>query len=84
MKAKELDEHLFPQRDIVKAYDDVGQGYELTVHDRTYAWWFPLVTADPVKNQEILKQVTGCYRLKNREGEFLYYHVLLIRKRLER
>ncbi len=77
MKAKELDKYLFPQREVVKAWEDVGQGYELTVHDRTWNWFFPLVTADPVKNQEIVKQIQGCYRLKNSNGEWLYYHVLL-------
>lgn len=33
MKAKELDRHLFAQREVIKAYEDVGQEYERTVHD---------------------------------------------------
>jgi len=47
MKAKELDANLFPRPEVVKAYEEVGQQYELTIHDRGYKQWYPLVTASP-------------------------------------
>jgi hypothetical protein len=43
MKAKDLDENLFPRRQLVKAYEDVGQEYERTIQDRGYQIWYPLV-----------------------------------------
>jgi hypothetical protein len=56
MKAKELDPNLFPRQQVVKAYEDVGQEYEMTIQDRVYqTHWLPLVTADPIKNQDRTK-----------------------------
>jgi hypothetical protein len=40
MKAKQLYPDLFPQKEVVKAYQDVGQEYELSTHDRVYQLFF--------------------------------------------
>ena len=58
MKASELDANLFPPKEVVKAYENVGQEYERTCHDRAWQeWFYPLVTAEPVAKQEIKKLV---------------------------
>gem|GEM_PF-6495550 len=58
MKASELDANLFPTKEVVKAYENVGQEYERTCHDRAWQeWFYPLVTAEPVAKQEIKKLV---------------------------
>jgi hypothetical protein len=59
MKAKQLDENLFPRPELVKAYQAVGQKYEETIHDHGYKQWYPLVTANPrLKEQEIDQKIT--------------------------
>ena len=69
MKASELDANLFPPQEVVKAYEKVGQEYERTCHDRAYQeWWYPLVTAEPVKDQQIKKLISQLYRLKDPDG----------------
>jgi hypothetical protein len=78
MKAYELDPDMFPQREVVKAYQDVGHEYERTTTDRVYQTFYSLVTADPVRHQQIEKKIQGCYRSKDNKGEWLYYHVLLL------
>ena len=77
MKASELDANLFPPQEVVKAYSDVGQEYERTCHDRAYQeWFYPLVTAEPVKDQQIKKSIPQLYRSKDAEGkEWLWYNV---------
>ena len=77
MKASELDPNLFPPQDVVKAFEMVGQEYERTCHDRAYQeWWYPLVSAEPVKDQQIKKLITQLYRTKDADGkEWLFYNV---------
>lgn len=55
----------------------MGQEYERTCHDRAYQeWFFPLVTADPVKDQQIRKLIPQLYRIKDADGkEWLFYNV---------
>jgi hypothetical protein len=79
MKAKELDKNLFPRPAVVKAYETVGQEYERTTQDRVYQQeWLPLVTADPVKNQEIEQKISQLYRIKDSKGkEWLFYDITL-------
>jgi hypothetical protein len=65
MKASELDANLFPPQEVVKAFEKVGQEYERTCHDRAYQeWFYPLVTMDPVKDQEIKKVIPQLYCTK--------------------
>jgi len=74
MKASELDPNLFPRHQLVKAYESVGQEYEKTIQDRVYDVWYPLVTAEPVKDQEITQKITQLYRVKDAKGkEWLVY-----------
>jgi hypothetical protein len=77
MKASELDANLFPPQEVVKVYEKVGQEYERTCHDRAYQeWWYPLVTAEPVKDQQIKKLISQLYRIKDPDGkEWLFYNV---------
>ena len=62
---------------VVKAYEKVGQTYERTVHDRVWDWWINLVTADPVSQQEIKKEIPQLYRTKDPATgkEWLFYNV---------
>jgi hypothetical protein len=77
MKAKEL-ENLFPRREIIRAYEQVGHDYERTIQDRGYEQWYPLVTADPVKDQEIEQKISQLYRFKDYKGkEWLFYDITL-------
>jgi hypothetical protein len=74
MKAKDLDKNLFPRSEVVQAYKEVGQEYERTIQDRVYEIWYALVTADPVKNQEIEQRIHQMYRIKDAKGkEWLVY-----------
>jgi hypothetical protein len=79
MKAKELDKNLFPRPELVKAYEEVGQKYENTGHDRVYKEWFPLVTANAkLKEQEIGQKISQLYRTKDWQGkEWLFYDITL-------
>jgi hypothetical protein len=78
MKASELDPNLFPRHQLVKAYESVGQEYEKTIQDRVYDVWYPLVTAEPVKDQEITQKITQLYRVKDAKGkEWLVYDIIL-------
>jgi hypothetical protein len=82
MKARELDPHLFPRSQLVKAYEEVGQEYEMTIQDRVYQMhWLPLVTAGPVKDQEIQQKINQLYRTKDSKGkEWLFYDIILYGK----
>jgi hypothetical protein len=62
---------------VFKAYEKVGQTYERTIHDRTWDWWLSLVTADPVKNQDIKVTITQLYRFKepSTDKEWLTYNL---------
>ena len=77
MKASELDPDLFPPKEVVKAFEKVGQEYERTCHDRAYQeWFYPLVSAEPVKDQQIKKLIPQLYRTKDADGkEWLFYNV---------
>lgn len=76
MKASELDPHLFPPKEVVQAYEKGGHEYEQTVHDRVWTWWYPLISADPVKDQQIKKIISQIYRIKDPDGkEWLFYNV---------
>jgi hypothetical protein len=77
MKAKQLDPDLFPRKELVEAYQAVGQDYEPTVHDRTWDEWYPLVAADPVKDQEIEQRISQLYRTKVKGKEYLFYDITL-------
>jgi len=65
------------QISVVKAYDKVSQQYERSVHDRVWDWWINIVTADPVRNQEIKMVIPQVYRTKDPAtgNEFLFYNV---------
>jgi hypothetical protein len=81
MKAYELDPNLFPRSELIKACESVGQVYEKTIQDRVYEVWYPLVTADPVKDQEITQKITQLYRVKDAKGkEWLTYDIILYGK----
>jgi hypothetical protein len=60
-----------------KAFEKVSQQYERTVHDRVWDWWINLVTAGPVKDQQIKMVIPQICRTKDPTtgNEFLYYHV---------
>jgi hypothetical protein len=76
MKAYELDKYLkLPNPEVVAEYQRVGQVYDPTVHDSVWAWFLSLMTAEPVKHQEIERKITTMYRLKTDDGkEWLVYH----------
>ena len=76
MKVSELDPNLFPPQEVVKAYEKVGQEYERTCHDRAYQeWFYPLVTAEPVKQEQLKKSIPQLYRIKDADGkEWLFYN----------
>jgi hypothetical protein len=58
--------YIHPQKiPVVKAYEKVGHAYERTIHDRVWDIWLSLVTADPVKEQEVKKVVPQVYRTKD-------------------
>jgi hypothetical protein len=81
MKAKELDPGLYPQKEVVKAYQEVGQEYELTIHDRVYQnFFYPKITGnDKLKEQEIEYRIDALYRSKDYKGnEWLTYHVSMV------
>jgi hypothetical protein len=79
MKARELDPNLYPQKEVIKAYEEVGQEYEWSVHDRVYQQHFyPKVTGNAkLKEQEIEYKIDALHRLKDSKGEWLTYHVSL-------
>ena len=59
----------------VKAFEEVGLQYERTVHDRVWNWFVNLVTAEPVKDQEIKMVIPQLYRTKDPDGkEWLFYN----------
>ena len=61
---------------VYDAYKKVGQLLERTGSDRTWDWWISLVTADPVKDQPIVKSIPQLYRIKDSDGkEWLFYNV---------
>ena len=61
---------------VYDAYKKVGQLLERTGSDRTWDWWISLVTADPVKDQQIVKSIPQLYRIKDSDGkEWLFYNV---------
>jgi hypothetical protein len=63
MKAAELKEDMFPQMEVVQAYDKAGQTCEPSVHDRVWTTFFyPLVTADPIKDQKIRTVISHVQR----------------------
>lgn len=69
-----------PQRiPVYKAYEKVGQSLDRSISDRTWYWWINLVTADPVKDQEIKKVIPQLYRTKDHADgkEWLFYNVEL-------
>jgi hypothetical protein len=72
MKAKQLDPDLFPQKEVVKAYQDVGQEYELSTHDRVYqSFFYPKATGNyELKEQDIEQKIDHLTEAKT-------YHVLL-------
>ena len=80
MKAKELNPHLFPRKEVVKAYEAVSQEYELTIQDRVWHWFYPLVSSTLVTEQEIEQEVNALYRLKDAKGEWLFYNLGLFGK----
>jgi hypothetical protein len=59
MKAKQLYPDLFPQKEVVKAYQDVGQEYELSTHDRVYqSFFYPKATGNSeLKEQDIEQKI---------------------------
>lgn len=79
MKAKELNENMFPRPELVQAYAAVGQKYENTGHDRGYKEWFPLVTANPkLREQQITQKISQLYRFKDWQGkEWFFYDITL-------
>lgn len=55
LKASNLDSQLLPHKQVVKAYEEVGQEYERSCHDRAYEIFYTqLVGKESIKNQEIL------------------------------
>ena len=50
-------------------------GIRKDMHDRAYQeWWYPLVTAEPVKDQQIEKLISQLYRIPDGK-EWLFYNV---------
>jgi hypothetical protein len=58
----------FPRQELVKAYKDADQNYELKGLDRVWDRFYPLVTANPkLREQEIQVKITQLYRLEDLE-----------------
>jgi hypothetical protein len=88
MKAKQLDPHLFPRKEVIEEYkriqydpeDKEYWGYEPTVHDRVWTTFFyPLATGNKkLEEQEIEYRVDQMTRHKTKDGEWLTYYVSLV------
>lgn len=76
LKAKDLDRSLVPHKEVVKAYQDVGQEYEKSCHDRAYEWFYSQVTGkESIKNQPVEQTINQLHRVKDSKGEWLVYGV---------
>jgi hypothetical protein len=78
LEAKDLDVNMLPHREVVRAYNDYGQEYERSCHDRAWQWFHALVTGkESIKSQEIEQTITNLTRLKDSRGEWLTYGIEL-------
>jgi hypothetical protein len=79
MKAKDLDPKFFPRQEVVAEYEKYGQQYESHGPDRLWSTHFyPKVTGNAkLRNQDIETKIQAMYRHKDKDGEWLTYHVTL-------
>jgi hypothetical protein len=81
LKAKDLAKDFFPRKEIVDAYNAVGQGYERIGPDRLWDIWYALVTGNErLKEQPIEQSINNVMRHKNKDGEFLTFQMALTAK----
>ena len=82
LKAKDLPQDYLPNKEILKAYKDANQEFDFdsnaTVHDRVYRWFWVMINGNVrIKEQKIDQEISTIYRIKNSDGEFIIYHILL-------
>jgi hypothetical protein len=78
LKAKDLDRNLLPNKQVLKAYEQVGHEYEKSCHDRVWDWWYAQVTGkESIRNQPIEQRIDQMMRQKDKNGEWLTYHISL-------
>lgn len=80
LKGKDLQRHLHPSQEILKAFKEVGKegDYEVTSSDRIWKrFYFQVNGSTTLKNQLIRQEISNLIRLKHAGREWLVYEVVL-------
>jgi hypothetical protein len=78
LKAKDLQRHMLPMQEILRAYQEVGEDYEVTGHDRCWKRFYFEVTANKnLQNQRIEQSISSLNRVRYQNKDWLTYGVAL-------